>query len=151
MDQSDTPAPSAGRQTVWAWLGANRWAVMAGALTAVTTTFGLIASAGTVVPLVLGAVGLPRCLTYADVYNKPGSYFKKEGDVWREHFPDGTQYVFKEVRRTPDIIDLLNLTPRPSERDWQTLIVRLPVCGGSAKIILGVPERQLDLAEVWRG
>ena len=110
----------------------------------------MIASAGTVFPLVLNAVGLPNCLTYADVYNKPGSYFKKEGNVWREHFPDGSQFEFKEVRRTPENIDLLNLTPRPDERDWRTLIVRLPVCGGSAKIILGIPERQLNLAEVWR-
>jgi hypothetical protein len=64
---------------------------------------------------------------------------------------DGILFEFKEVRRTPDIIDLLNLTPRPTERDWQTMIVRLPVCGGSAKIILGIPERESKLAEVWRG
>jgi hypothetical protein len=45
---------------------------------------------------------------------------------------------------------LLNLTRREDERDWATLMVRLPVCGGTAKMILGIPERTINLAEVWR-
>jgi hypothetical protein len=151
MEQSTVTVSNTETKTAWSWIQANRWALFAGTLTTVTTAFGLIASAGTVVPLVLGTFGLPACLTYADVYQKPGSYFQREGAVWREHFPDGTKFEFKEVRRTPEVIDLLNLTPRPTERDWQTMIVRLPVCGGSAKIILGIPERQINLAEVWRG
>jgi hypothetical protein len=151
MDQATVTVSNTEAKSLWGWIQANRWAVLAGAATTVTTVFTLIASAGTVVPLVLSTVGLPACLTYADVYQKPGSYFKKEGEVWREHFPDGTLFEFRQVRRTPEVIDLLNLTPRPNERDWQTMIVRLPVCGGSAKIILGIPERQINLAEVWRG
>jgi hypothetical protein len=150
MEQSSVSVSKPEAKSLWSWLQINRWALVAGALTTVTTVFGLIASAGTVIPLVLGTFGLPSCLTYADVYTKPGSYFQREGVVWREHFEDGSQFEFKEVRRTAKVIDLLNLTPRPSERDWQTMIVRLPVCGGSAKLILGIPERQINLAEVWR-
>ena len=47
-------------------------------------------------------------------------------------------------------IELLNLTPRPEEREWATLIVRLPVCGGTAKLTLGITQHWVDLYEVWR-
>jgi hypothetical protein len=149
MEDSRATVLNTGLSAVLDWIKSNRL-VFVGAL---TTIFGLIASVGTVYPLVLEGLNLPVCLTYANTYRKPESYFKHEGKVWHEYFPpDGSpfRYEFSEVRRTRDTIDLLNLTPRPEERNWASMIVRLPVCGGTAKLILGVPEHTIDLAEVWR-
>jgi hypothetical protein len=149
MEDSRATVLNTGLSAVLDWIKSNRL-VFAGAL---TTIFGLIASAGNVYPLVLEGLNLPDCLTYATIYRKPESYFKHEGGVWHEYFPsEGSayQFEFREVRRTRENIDLLNLTPRPEERDWASMIVRLPVCGGTAKLILGEPERTVDLAEVWR-
>jgi hypothetical protein len=149
MEDSRATVLNTGLSAVLDWIKSNRL-VFVGAL---STIFGLIASVGTVYPLVLEGLNLPVCLTYANTYRKPESYFKHEGKVWHEYFPpDGSpfRYEFSEVRRTRDTIDLLNLTPRPEERNWASMIVRLPVCGGTAKLILGVPEHTIDLAEVWR-
>ncbi|SHJ36172.1 hypothetical protein SAMN05444159_0421 [Bradyrhizobium lablabi] len=149
MEDSRATVLNTGLSAVLDWIRSNRL-VFVGAL---TTIFGLIASVGTVYPLVLEGLNLPVCLTYANTYRKPESYFKHEGKVWHEYFPpDGSpfRYEFSEVRRTRDTIDLLNQTPRPEERNWASMIVRLPVCGGTAKLILGVPEHTIDLAEVWR-
>ena len=60
------------------------------------------------------------------------------------------RYEFRETHRTRDYIELLNLTPRPEERDWATLIVRLPVCEGTAKLTLGITQHWMDLYQVWR-
>jgi hypothetical protein len=149
MEDSRATVLNTGLSAVLDWIKSNRL-VFVGAL---STIFGLIASVGTVYPLVLEGLNLPVCLTYANTYRKPESYFRHEGKVWHEYFPpDGSpfRYEFSEVRRTRDTIDLLNLTPRPEERNWASMIVRLPVCGGTAKLILGVPEHTIDLAEVWR-
>jgi len=141
---------NAGPATVLDWIKSNRLVVLAGAL---TTFFGLIVSAGNVVPVILKGLNVPDCLTYATTYHKPGSYFKDDGDVWHEYPPDGGayQFAFREVQRTREFIDLLNVTPRPDEQDWKTLVVRLPACGGTAKLFLGEkPQRMITLAEVWR-
>jgi hypothetical protein len=141
---------NAGSATVLDWIKSNRLVVLAGAL---TTIFGLIVSAANVAPLILKGLNVPDCLTYATSYHKPGSYFKNDGDFWHEYPPDGGayQFEFREVQRTREFIDLLNLTERPDERDWKTLVVRLPACGGTAKLLLGEqPQRTIVLAEVWR-
>ncbi len=153
MEDSRATVLNAALAAVLDWIKSNRLVVIAGA-GALTTSFGLIVNASNAVPLILKGLNRPDCITYATIYRKPESYFKNEGNVWREYFPsDGGAYrfEFKEVRRTRDNIDLLNLTQREEERDWASLIVRLPVCGGTAKMILGIPERTIDLAEVWRG
>jgi hypothetical protein len=132
------------------WVKSNRILVIAGTLAPI---LGLIGSANSAVPVVLKAFNVPDCLTYADLYRGAGSYFKREGAVWREYPPEGGAYrfEFKEVQRTRDDISLVNQTPRPGMPDWQTLMVRLPVCGGTAKLLIGMPERSFNLEEVWRG
>ena len=131
------------------WIKSNPLVVTAGAL---TTVFAFIISTSNVIPVVLKALNLPDCLTYADVYHDSWSDFKHEGDKWREYPREGGmyRYEFRETHRTRDYIELLNLTPRPEERDWATLIVRLPVCEGTAKLTLGITQHWVDLYEVWR-
>jgi hypothetical protein len=135
--------------TILDWAKSNRIFVLAGAL---TTIFGLIGSANSAVPVVLKAFNVPDCYTYANLYRGAGSYFKHEGAVWREYPPEGGAYrfEFKEIQRTRDDISLVNLTPREGMKDWQSLMVRLPVCGGTAKLFIGMPERSFNLEEVWR-
>jgi hypothetical protein len=132
-----------------AWIKSHSLIVFAGAL---TTIFGLIVSANNAIPLILKAFDRPDCFTYSNVYRSAHSYFKLEGDVWREYPPNGATHLFefREIHRTRDNIDLLNLTLRPEIADWKRLLVRLPVCGGTAKISIGVPERWNDLFQVWR-
>jgi hypothetical protein len=134
---------------VWLWLKSKRWLVIAGAL---TTIFGLIVSTSTVVPVVLKALGRPDCFTYADVYRDPFSEFRRDGVNWGEYPLEGgpARYNFRETHRTRDAIDLLNLTPRPDVPQWQTLIVELPVCGGTARLTVGTTEHWNDLYPVWR-
>jgi hypothetical protein len=132
--------------TVSDWIKSNRLIVLAGAL---TTIFGLVVSAHNALPVILSALNRPDCLTYATVYRDPFGYFKLEGDTWREYQGGVVRYEFREVHRTRDGIDLLNLTPRPDVREWQTLIVRLPVCEGTAKLTVGTTEHWYDLYPVW--
>src|SRR5262249_32726480 len=131
------------------WIKANPLKVLAGAL---TTVFGLIVGASNAIPVVLKWLNRPDCFTYASVYRTSWSYFQHEGERWREYPPNGGvhRYEFREVNRNPDHILLLNLTERPEIKDWTTLMVQLPVCGGTAKIAFGVPEHWSDLGQVWR-
>ena len=129
------------------WIKSNRLIVIAGAL---TTVFGLVVSTSDVIPVILKALNRPDCLTYASVYRGPFGYFKLEGAVWREYQGGAARFEFREVHRTRDNIDLLNLTERPEQPGWQTLRVRLPVCGGPAKLTIGITEQWHDLFEVWR-
>ena len=148
MDETHGTVPTTILGTLWSWIGTTRLVVLAGAL---ATTFSLIANADKCIPVVLRALDLPDCYSYANVYDKPGSSFRKEDAVWREYPSDGGApvFTFREIQRTREHIDLLNLTERPNEPDWKNLMVRLPVCGGTARLMF--PNRSLDLAEVWRG
>ena len=134
---------------VLAWIKGKPFVVLAGAL---TTLFGLIISTSNVIPVVLKTLNRPDCFTYASVYRDPFSEFRQEGAFWREYQPaDGpAKYEFKETHRTREFIDLLNLTPRPEEPNWQTLLVRLPVCGGTARAAVGIAEHWFDLYPIWR-
>jgi hypothetical protein len=131
------------------WIKGKPFIVLAGAL---TTLFGLIMSTSNVIPVVLKTLNRPDCFTYASVYRDPFSEFRQEGALWREYPLEGgaARYEFKEAHRTREFIDLLNLTPRPEQRDWQTLIVRLPVCGGTAMLTVGLVEHWYDLYPIWR-
>jgi len=134
----------------WSWVGSNRLIVLAGAL---TTLFGLIISANNVLPVVFKMFDLPDCLSYATVYRLPWSSIKNEGGgTWREYPWDGTAvaFEFREFQRTRENIDLLNLTPRAEVPEWKTMLVRLPVCGGTAKWTTSNPERWVLLGELRR-
>jgi len=134
----------------WTWLGSNRLIVLAGAL---TTLFGLIISANNVLPVIFRVLDLPDCLSYASVYHLPWSSIKNEGGGnWREYPWDGTvvSFEFREFQRTRDNIDLLNLTPRAEIPGWKTMLVRLPVCGGTAEWTASNPEQWVPLGELKR-
>ena len=118
-----------------------------------TTLFGLIISANNVAPVVFKMLDLPGCLSYATVYRLPWSSIKNEGGgSWREYPWDGTvvAFEFREFQRTRDSIDLLNLTPRAEVPGWQTMLVRLPVCGGTAEWTTSNPEHWVPLGELRR-
>jgi hypothetical protein len=149
MEEARTTFLNQSLTTVSGWINSNRWVALAGAL---TTVFGLIIGANNVIPLVMEGLNLPACITYATQYCTPNGCFKHEGNVWREYQPIGGPQVFefREFQRTREVIDLINLTPRPTEPHWATLLVRLPVCGGTARLTAGIPEHWIDLAEVRR-
>ena len=130
------------------WISTKWIVVLAGAL---TTVFGLVISAGNVVPMVQKAVNLPDCWTYPDVYYSPESYFKRDGKTWREYGRKANNlwFEFNETHRTRDHIFLLNLTPRPGTYEWQRFTLRFPVCGGTAQMS-SMPRKWEDLFEVWR-
>jgi hypothetical protein len=135
---------------LWNWLGSNRLIVLAGAL---TTLFGLIISANNVLPVLFKMFDMPDCLSYAAVYRLPWSSIKNEGGGnWREYPWDGSEvaFEFREFQRTRDNIDLLNLTPRAEIPGWKTMLVRLPVCGGTAQWTVSNPERWVPLGELRR-
>jgi hypothetical protein len=131
------------------WAKPSLLALLVGVL---TTIFSLIGAASNAVPVILKTLNLPECLTYADAYGGTQSDFKKEGNVWREYAPDATafQSEFKEIERNRNEILLRNLTPRETAADWATLVVYLPVCGGTARMSEGKPERWTDLEKVWK-
>jgi len=132
------------------WVKSNPFIVLVGVL---TTLFGLIASANNGIPVILKWFNRPDCFTYATVYRTTWSYFKHEGEFWREYPANGGlhSFEFREVDRNPNYIYLLNLTERPDNPNWTTLTVQIPVCGGMAKITAGIPEHWGDLGLVWRG
>lgn len=121
-------------------------------VTVLTTIFTLVGAASNAVPVIMKTFNLPDCFTYADIYRGTQSDFKKEGDLWREYPPDAAtyQFEFREVRRSRDEILLRNLTPREGVADSASLVVHLPVCGGTVKLTEGQPEHWTDLEEVWR-
>jgi hypothetical protein len=135
--------------TYLSWVKPSLLALLVGVL---TTIFTLIGAASNAVPVILKTLNLPDCLTYADIYRGTQTDFKKEGEVWREYAPETVAYLyeFTEVRRTRDEIILRNLTPRPPPADSTSLVVHLPVCGGTVKLTEGLPEHSTDLEQVWR-
>jgi hypothetical protein len=125
---------------------------------ALTTAFTVVATVTTAVPgithigtMVLKVLNIPDCLSYSDIYRGTQSDFKKEGNLWREYAPNAVayNYEFKELRRTRDEIILRNMTPRKDVADSASLVVHLPVCGGTAVLTEGLPERSTNLEQVW--
>jgi len=134
--------------TYLSWAKPSLLALLVGVL---TTIFTLIGAASNAVPVILKTLNLPACFT-SDVYGGTQTDFKKEGEVWREYVAETVayRYEFREVRRTRDEIILRNLTPREPPADSASLVVHLPVCGGTAKVAEGLPEHSTDLEQVWR-
>jgi len=103
----------------------------------------LFVAATIVVPAALRIFNIPNCLTYPDAYRNAWHVFKREGQFWREYPLDGgpAMFEFKEAGRTREFIELLNLTERPQYKGLEkTMIVRLPVCGGAAKVSMGITQ-----------
>lgn len=137
------------------WVKPGWLALLAGAL---TTFFAIVGTVSTAVPgianvssIFLKTFGIPDCLSYADIYRGTQSDFKKEGELWREYAPEAAtyNYEFKEIRRTRDEIVLRNMTPRKDVPDSASLVVHLPVCGGTVILTEGLPERATKLEQAW--
>jgi hypothetical protein len=137
------------RNTHLGWVKPSLLVLLVGAL---TTMFSLIGAASNAIPVILKTLNVPDCFTYADVYRGTQSDFKKEGAVWHEYAPGAPtySYEFNELNRTRDEIILRNLTPRAGVTDSASLVVHLPVCGGTATLTEGLPERSTNLEQVWR-
>src|SRR5258705_2291240 len=131
------------------WVISNPLIAIAAALSVI---FGFILAANNVMALILKGLHLPDCFTYASVYRSPWSYFKLEGKVWREYFDDDERhrYEFKEFSRTREDIVLQNVTPRDGMPNWDSLMVSLPVCGGTAKITTGTLMHWTDWVQIRR-
>jgi hypothetical protein len=135
--------------TYLSWIKPSLLALLVGVMTTISS---VIAATSSAVPVILKTLNLPACLTTSNVYRGTQSDFKKQGAVWRE-YPAGaadSSYEFSELRRTRDEILLRNLTPREGSTDPASLVVHLPVCGGTAKLAEGLPEHWTDLEEVWQ-
>lgn len=117
---------------------------------------GLLGVAGTIFGVVKGAppawdattqiLGIPRCLTYASVYYYPSGRFEKDGLNWVEH--GDTTFTFREIHRDRNNIVLLNTTPRAGRQS--AMILRIPVCSGTAQWSYQNPQQWIDLYETWR-
>jgi hypothetical protein len=83
----------------------------------------------------------------AQTYYYYNGHFKYVGGKWLEYQPN-TKIEFNEVGRTRDYITLLNKTPRSNPR-WESMLVRLPVCGGTAQWTYENPEQWTDLYQVY--
>ena len=144
-----TPKPTGkSLRVIPRWLKSHPLVISAGI---VATLFGLITSGFTFVGTVTKVVGLPACFTYADVYHHATGRFGKEGLRWIEHPPfDGgsRHFIFQETHREPEYIYLLNQTPRDGPSN--TMLLRLPVCGGTAQWSYQNPQHWVDLYFVWR-
>jgi hypothetical protein len=120
--------------------------------------YSLIGAAGTVAGFVAGVppawqalsqlLGIPECITYSNVYYYYNGHFKNNGQKWIEYQPD-VQLTFQEMYRNRDYITLINQTPRADPR-WQSMLVRLPVCGGNAQWTYENPQQWVDLYDVTR-
>jgi hypothetical protein len=132
------------RTALW-WIKNNPiWSLMGGA----ASILGLVAGVPPAWLAVSQALNIPSCVTYSNIYYDSNGHFKKEGNNWTEYQVD-TKYLFRELSRLRDYITLLNLTPREDPR-WKTMLVRLPVCGGTVQWTYQDPENWVDLTTVFR-
>jgi hypothetical protein len=129
-----------------AWLKDNPLLAIVGALVPV---FGLVAGGPAAWAGLTQILGIPQCVTYAKVYSYSSGAFADGGDKWVESVKGVDTFTFKLAHRNPEFIILLNQTPRVGYRS--DMIVRLPVCGGTAQWTLENPEHWIDLYQVWRG
>jgi len=92
-------------------------------------------------------LGIPYCLTYADRYDHSDGSFRKEGKFWHE-LSNGIHFEFTEMHRNREYLILRNATVR--EGPSNTMLLRLPTCGGTAQWTFQNPESWTDLYQIWR-
>ncbi len=136
-------------QSLSDFIKSNVFIAGAGAL---ATLIGLIVSIQNAQPIVMRWLGWPDCFSYAKSYKGLWSEFKQENRSWGEYWPDQAHpgFQFREESRTREFIFILNITKREGEPNWRNLRVRIPVCGGQAKIAFSIPPVWVDLVEVIR-
>ena len=128
------------------WLKDNPILSIAAAL---VTLLGLIKAVPPAWDAGTQILDIPSCVTYAPVYSYSSGRFSQNGEKWVENIKGTDTFDFKMAHRDRDYIFLLNLTPRVG---YDTdMLVRLPVCGGTAQWTLENPEHWTDLYQVWRG
>ena len=107
---------------------------------------GVVAAVPSAWSAIAEVAGLPKCVFYSDVYYYYGGHFRNNGELWVEYQPKA-RLTFQETYRTRDHIVLLNKTPRADPR-WESMLVRLPACGGTAQWTYENPQQWIDLFEV---
>lgn len=129
------------------WLKSNPIVAILGV---VGSVFGVIKGAPAAWSVITQVLGLPECVTYSKIYRHANGYFAAEGDQWVEYPPySGTdKFRFREIRRNREYIYILNLTPRAGPAN--TMLLRFPVCGGTAQWTYQNPQEWTDLYYVWR-
>jgi hypothetical protein len=152
---ADTPPPSPPAspglfKKIVDWVKANPVVAFLGTVIPVAASIiGLVNGLPEAWKITLGMADLPPCGSYAPVYHYAiGTFTLKGSNAWHE-VNTFDQFDFKEVRRTPDFILLLNLTQRSYPR-WPMMLVRLPPCGGTAQWTYENPENWIDLFQIWR-
>lgn len=120
--------------------------------------YGLIAVMAPVVAVIAGVpkawdavaqiFDIPKCFTYSDTYYYYNGHFKQIDTGWIEYQPSA-KINFVEFQRDKEYIILVNRTPRVDPRS-DSMLVRLPVCGGTAQWTYENPERWVDLYQITR-
>jgi hypothetical protein len=143
-ETNNMPIISGVRTTV-RWVKNNPiWSLVGGA----ASILGLVAGVPPACLAISQALNIPSCVTYSNTYYDSYGHFKKENDNWTE-YQANAKLLFAEFSRMRDYITLLNLSPRADPR-WATMLVRLPVRGGTAQWTYQNPENWVDLTTVFR-
>ena len=124
------------------WLRRNPIYTLAGFIASV---IGIVAG----LPAVLKFFNIPECITYSDIYYYHDGHFKKRDDNKWIEYQKHVRFSFREMHRSRDYITLINETPRNDPR-WASMLVRLPVCGGTAQWAYQNPEEWVNLFQVSR-
>ena len=127
------------------WIKSNPIYAFIGVIGTVT---GAVAAVPPAWDAVSAAAGVPKCVTYSNIYYYFAGHFKNTGQQWQEFGQTG-HFTFNEMDRNRDYITLINITPRTDPR-WASMLVRLPVCGGASQWTYENPQAWVDLYEVTR-
>jgi hypothetical protein len=117
------------------------------------TLLGVIAALPSAVSAIEEIGGWPKCLHYSASYRYATGVFQQTGkDHWTErdieNVPPTFTFEFKELYREREYITIQNLTFRP-EHPQGTMLVRIPVCGGTIQLTYENPQRWIDLYQSW--
>ena len=149
MPDPATPAPEGRLRKIIDWARGNPILASLGSITGFAASIiGVVEGLPPAWDATMKMAGRPACFFYADVYHYADGSFTRTDRHWHEAKTDA-QFDFGEVRRSRDFLLLLNQTRRLDPR-WPTMLVRLPVCGGTAQWTYENPEHWTDLFEVWR-
>jgi hypothetical protein len=113
------------------------------------TVFGFIKGIPPAWTAISETFGIPECVTVSDrYYYYSGHFTNTRPDTWVE-FQPAAKLNFLEINRNRNYVILLNKTPRADPR-WESMLVRLPICGGTAQWTYENPQQWVDLFDVAR-
>ncbi|MFE1603103.1 hypothetical protein [Methylobacterium sp. ID0610] len=101
--------------------------------------------------VVTRAFGVPYCLKYSDVYLYTGGAYQRRGADWVEMpiYRNVDVSHFAEIKRNADFIYLVNAASRTNAQ-VNTIVIRLPVCGGVSQVTVSSAPNWIDSHPVWR-